>query len=202
MNLLNLRSQIATAERGAGILEDKRGALVKELLRIYDDVVAGRHTLRDNMQKATVDLFHALSMEGREGVISAALASRRDVSVDIVEKNIWGVIFPEIHHETMVRRLDARGYSFVTTSSAIDAASKHFEILLNLILMVASTETHMKHVGTEVKKTTRRINAITEIFIPKAEEQMEYINRSLDEREREDILRLKKLKAKRGEERG
>ncbi len=46
MNLLNLRLQIATAERGVGILEDKRRAIVKEFLRLYRDVIAGRHGMR------------------------------------------------------------------------------------------------------------------------------------------------------------
>ncbi len=194
MNLLNLRSQIATAERGAGILEDKRVALVKELLSIYKDVVSGRYTLRDKMEDAARDLFYALSMEGKEGVISAGFAARREVSVEVTEKNVWGARFPEIHHETMLRGLDARGYAFMTVSSAVDTAAKRFEIFLNTMLMMASTEAYMRRIGSEVKKTARRINAINEIIIPRNKEQVQYIRRTLEEREREDILRLKRLK--------
>jgi len=90
MNLLNLRSQIATAERGVGILEDKRVALIKELLSIYKDVVSGRYTLRDKMQDAALNLFYALGMEGKEGVISAGFAAKREVTVEVTEKNVWG----------------------------------------------------------------------------------------------------------------
>src|SRR3990170_6958259 len=77
MNLLNLRLQIATAERGVGILEDKRRAIVKEFLRLYRDVIAGRHGMRDRMQDAAVDLFRAIGIEGREGFMSAAFAAKR-----------------------------------------------------------------------------------------------------------------------------
>lgn len=198
MNLLNLRLQIAAAERGAGILDDKRAALVKELLSIYKEVITERTTLRDTMQDAASELCIALGIEGKEGIMSASYAAKRDVSLEVIEKNVWGVKFPEIHHKThhknMVRRLDDRGYSFVTVSGTVDAAAKRFEVVLNTLLETASSEAYMKRVGIEVRKTARRINAINELIIPVKKRQLQYISRALEEREREDILRLKKLK--------
>lgn len=194
MNLLNLRTQIATAERGVGILEDKRSAIIKEFLRLYRDVITGRHTMRDKMQDAAADLFRAIGIEGREGVLSAAFAAQRGISVEVIERNVWGIKFPEVFHDSILRRLDARGYAFMTVSSTIDAAARRFEILLNLMLETASVEAHMRRIGVGVNKTTRRINAINEIVLPKARGQHQYIRRTLEEREREDILRLKKLK--------
>jgi len=194
MNLLNLRSRIATAERGAGILGDKRGALVKELMIVYKEVISERYDLRDKMQDAASDLFYALGIEGREGVLSAAFAAKREVSVEVTERNVWGVRFPEIHHETMLRRIDDRGYAFMTISGTVDATAKRFEILLDTLLMAASDESYMRRIGNEVRKTTRRINAINEMIIPRLKEQLQYISRALEEREREDVLRLKRLK--------
>ncbi|HBI23975.1 MAG TPA: hypothetical protein DDX84_07225 [Nitrospiraceae bacterium] len=75
-----------------------------------------------------------------------------------------------------------------------DAAAKRFEILLDTLLMAASDESYMRRIGHEVRKTARRINAINELIIPRRKEQLQYISRALEEREREDILRLKKLK--------
>jgi len=72
-----------------------------------------------------------------------------------------------------------------------DAAAKRFEILLDTLLMAASDESYMRRIGHEVRKTARRIN---ELIIPRRKEQLQYISRALEEREREDILRLKKLK--------
>lgn len=194
MNLLNLRMQIATAERGVAILEDKRSAIVKEFLRLCRDAIAGRHSMRDRMQDATADLFRAIGIEGREGVLSAAFAAQRGVSVEVIERNVWGMKFSEIVHDSIVRKLNARGYAFTTVSSTIDAVARRFEILLNLMLETASVEVHMRRIGVEVNKTTRRINAINEIVLPNVRRQRQYISRTLEEREREDILRLKKLK--------
>ncbi len=194
MNLLNLRLQIAAAERGAGILDDKRAALVKELLSIYKEVITERSTLRDTMQDAASELCIALGIEGKEGIMSASYAAKREVALEVTEKNVWGVRFPEIHHKTMVRRLDDRGYSFVTVSGTVDASAKRFEVVLNTLLETASSEAYMKRVGIEVRKTARRITAINELIIPVKKRQLQYISRAIEEREREDILRLKKLK--------
>jgi V/A-type H+-transporting ATPase subunit D len=60
--------------------------------------------------------------------------------------------------------------------------------------MAASDESYMRRIGNEVRKTARRINAINELIIPRLKEQLQYISRALEEREREDVLRLKRLK--------
>ncbi|MEK6713550.1 MAG: V-type ATP synthase subunit D [Nitrospirota bacterium] len=194
MNLLNLRTRIASAVMGAGLLEDKRSALVKELMSIYKDVIAGRESLREKMQGAAVGLVHALGLEGKEGVLSASFAAKRDVSIDVTRRNIWGVRFSGIQYKTMLRPLDGRGYAFMTVSGSVDKTAKEFESVMEKVLNTASVESHLRRIGDEVKKTARRINAINEVVIPKIKEQLQYIGRSIEEREREDILRLKKFK--------
>lgn len=196
MNLLNLRTRIASAVMGAGLLEDKRSALVKELMSIYKDVLAGRETLREKMQGAAVGLVHALGLEGKEGVLSASFAAKREISIDVTRRNIWGVRFSGIHYKPMLRPLDGRGYAFMTVSGSVDKTAKEFETVMEKVLNTASVESHLRRIGDEVKKTARRINAINEVVIPKTKEQLQYIGRSIEEREREDILRLKKFKSR------
>ncbi len=196
MNLLNLRARIASAVMGAGLLEDKRSALVRELVSIFKDVVAGRETLREMMQGAAAGLVHALGIEGREGVVSASFAAKREVSIDVTRRDVWGVRFSGINYKTMLRPLDARGYAFMTVSSSVDKTAKEFESVMEEILNTASVESHLRRIGDEVKKTARKINAINEVVIPKCREQLKYVVRSMEEREREDILRLKKFKSR------
>ena len=196
MNLLNLRARIASTVMGVGLLEDKRSALVKELMSIYKDVLAGRENLREKMQGAAAGLVHALGLEGKEGVLSASFAAKREVSIDVTRRNIWGVRFSGINYKTMLRPLDGRGYAFMTVSSSVDKTAKEFESVMEKVLNTASVESHLRRIGDEVKKTARRINAINEVVIPKIKEQLQYIGRSIEEREREDILRLKKFKSR------
>jgi hypothetical protein len=48
----------------------------------------------------------------------------------------------------------------------------------------------------ELRKTQRRVNALQHIFIPDYEETVDFIESALEEREREETFRLKRLKAK------
>jgi hypothetical protein len=50
----------------------------------------------------------------------------------------------------------------------------------------------------ELQKTQRRVNALQHIFIPQYEATVAYIESVLEEREREETFRLKRLKSKMG----
>ena len=63
--------------------------------------------------------------------------------------------------------------------------------MVDLILKMVSEENRLKIIGEEIKKVTRRINALNEIIIPKLKCEVQYIRNTLSEREREDLFRLK-----------
>lgn len=47
-----------------------------------------------------------------------------------------------------------------------------------------------------IKVTNRRVNAIEHVIIPKAENTIKYIQQELEELDREDFVRLKKVQGK------
>lgn len=48
----------------------------------------------------------------------------------------------------------------------------------------------------EIQRTSRRVNALENILIPRLVAERDYIRMVLEEREREDIFRLKRVKQK------
>ncbi|MDP3980967.1 MAG: V-type ATP synthase subunit D, partial [Chlamydiota bacterium] len=82
-------------------------------------------------------------------------------------------------------------YSFRAEKTAIQ-----FEELAGLLLKIASNEARVRRLGLEIKKTTRRVNALEQIIIPRFSAQIGYIRSVIEQREREDIFRLKKIKLK------
>ena len=63
---------------------------------------------------------------------------------------------------------------------------------------MAPLERKMLQLADEIRKTTRRVNALEGRLLPALHEQVRYIRGVLDQREREDIFRLKRLKKKHG----
>ena len=87
-----------------------------------------------------------------------------------------------------------RNVSPIGVSTRVQIAAQRFEQAMNLILDVASTEVLLRRIGNEIRKTTRRVNALEQILIPRLRAQMRYIRDTLEERAREDTFRLKRLK--------
>ena len=87
-----------------------------------------------------------------------------------------------------------RGYGIITMSGRIDETAERFEAELDLLIELAETETAMRRLGAEIQMNRRRVNALEQILIPELKNQAKYIKNAIEEREREDLFRLKKVK--------
>lgn len=195
MELLAKRSQIALASQGRDLLKEKRNALWKELMKTADVVMRGSNELEQVAGEARRALARAEAFDGREGVQSAAFAARREVSIEVTGVNVMGVPVPVIERKRIGRSNAQRGYSLASTSHRIDTAAARFEDELELVIELAASEMRLRRLAEEIRKTTIRLNALEMVLIPRLEAQRAYIESVLEEREREDTFRLKRVKA-------
>ena len=63
-----------------------------------------------------------------------------------------------------------------------------------MICRVAELEESVYRIAVAVESTQRRINALKHIHIPRYREIVKNIEMALEEREREDFVRMKKVK--------
>jgi len=196
MNLLLLKRQIQVAERGLELLRNKREALVREFFTMMDRVIESREKMEHAMGQALSSLALALGMEGRAPLRSAGYAAKRNLPIEVTERNVWGVRFLDLHYTPLVRSLDARGYAPSAVSSYIDETAHRFEVVLELILRSIVVEMRLKKLGSEIKRVTRRINALNEVMIPLLRREVRKIREVLEERGREDLFRMKRFKGK------
>lgn len=202
MNLLILKAQEQATLQGLSLLRSKREALVRELFGIMEQAVATRDLFSETLRRAIASLAVSLGTEGRAGVESATFAARRDVPLTLEEKIVWGVRYQDLRWRGIVRSADARGYAFSGVSGSTIAASREFEKALEVVLRVVSVETRLKKIGAEISKATRRVNTFTEVIVPRLQGQIRRIRLALEEREREDIFRMKRFKTRTGRDPG
>jgi V/A-type H+-transporting ATPase subunit D len=195
MELLAKRAQIALAQQGRDLLKEKRNALWKELMKTADVVMRGSNELEQVAGEARRALAWAEAFDGREVVQSAAFAARRDVSIQVAGVNVMGVPVPLIERKKLARSSGQRGYSLASTSHRIDQAAARFEDELELVIELAASEMRLRRLAEEIRKTTIRLNALEMVLLPRLEAQRTYIESVLEEREREDTFRLKRVKA-------
>lgn len=196
MNLMLCKEQVRVASDGVRLLKSKRDALLKEFMDLTGTVLSSRSELESRCREATNALNLALAREGREALASAGLASRRSISLQITERQVWGIPVPHIASSDLLRSPDARGYSFWGTSLLVDEAASAFEKVLQQCLHSAMEEVRLRRIGEEIRKTSRRVNALEQVLLPLLADEIGTISRLLEERAREDVFRLKRLKAK------
>src|SRR3990170_3483796 len=170
MNLLQRKQQARIAGQGVDLLKRKRDALVADFFNIVRQSLAAREQLTKAAGEAYILLALAKAWEGRESLEAAAMADRREVLVDIEVRNVWGTKIPE--------------------------GAANFEEVVAAILEVAATEIRLRKIGEEIKKTTRRVNALEQVVIPRLRGEIRFITAVLEQRAREDVFRLKRIKQK------
>ena len=199
-NLMAIEDRIELSERGHDTLEQKRDGLIMEFMDILDQAQDIRADLDDNYQDAQRTINMARAMEGDVAVRGAAAALKEHPEITTQSKNIMGVVVPQIESSRVRKSLDQRGYGLLGSSGRIDEAADAYEELLESIILAAEVETAMKKMLTEIETTKRRVNALEFKLLPDLHENKEYIEQKLEEQEREEIFRLKKIKAKKEEE--
>jgi V/A-type H+-transporting ATPase subunit D len=194
MELIKKNAQIKLAEQGKDLLREKMDVLIREFFHIMESVSKSRDELEIVADTAQRSLLTALAVDDPVTLKSASFATRRGLSLDIKGKNIMGIAVPVIEKKRVSKSVLERGYSIIGVSGRIDEAAEKFEMELDLIIELSETETSLKRLGGEIQITRRRVNALEQIMIPELKKQAKYIKNAIDEREREDLFRLKKVK--------
>lgn len=104
-------------------------------------------------------------------------AVRDEPRLETETRNIIGVRVPRSPFD--------RGYVGVDTSLSIDAAASAFEEEVETILQLAENELRLRRLSEEVHKITRKVNSLGRILIPRIQDEIEYTEMKLEERERE-----------------
>ncbi|MEZ3163547.1 V-type ATP synthase subunit D [Halorubrum sp. RMP-47] len=199
-NLMAIEDRIELSERGHDTLEQKRDGLIMEFMDILDQAQDVRSEVSENYETAQRKIDMARAMEGDVAVRGAAAALKEHPEITTQSKNIMGVVVPQIESSKVQKSLDERGYGLLGSSARIDEAADAYEELLEKIILAAEVETAMKKMLTEIETTKRRVNALEFTLLPSLYENQEYIEQKLEEQEREEIFRMKKIKAKKEEE--
>lgn len=194
MELIRVKNQIKLAEQGKDLLRQKMDALIQEFFLIMKDVSDSRAELEVVDRSARHSLHMAVAVDDSVAVRSAALATRRGVFLDISGRNIMGVPVPILEKKTISKGTFERGYSVVGVSARIDEVAEKFEKELDLIIQLAETETALRRLGEEIQMNRRRVNALEQVVIPDLLDTAKSIKIAIEEREREDLFRLKKVK--------
>jgi len=194
--LIKLNKAIKLASSGHALLKRKRDGLIQEFFNVLEEAKKSKSEMVDNYKKATVSINLARAVDGTVAVKSASLALKDKAVIDVKTRNVMGVVVPAVKSDYHVKSFEERGYGLIGTSSYIDEAAESYEVLLKNIIVAAEIENTLRKLLTEIDKTKRRVNALEFKVIPEMKKNASFIRLRLEEMERDDLFRLKKIKSK------
>jgi V/A-type H+-transporting ATPase subunit D len=192
-NLLRLRDEHILAAEALTFLEEKRDLLLGELLRLQGQAARFRRQVERALEGSYRHLTEGLLALGSEGVGRAALGVKGDDGVVLKERAFLGMPMPVVEFRPGQKR---PRFSFAGTVGALDECHLAVREALAPLAELAEVEAILWRLAEELKRTIRRTNALNYMIIPTYRETIHYLESALEEREREGLFHLKRVKAR------
>ena len=194
MELLDIRKKLILAEKGHKLLEEKRDALVEKFFGIIDKRTKLYKQINVKFKEAFSDLIQSQMILGENKVIDNSSLIENIGEISFENDNIMGVKIPKMNKDNINQNVKPL-YSFSDTCSKLDDSQRKFNDLLINLLELSYLEGKIKRLAIEIEKTKRRVNVLENNLIPILYATQKYIEMQLEEREREDFFRRKRIKA-------
>ena len=191
MELLALKNRMKLAERGHDLLREKRDSLIMEFFNAIAEIKDAREKVDETLADAFSALTQAKMVMGPARVIEFSYASKFTAELHINTRSMMGVKVPVLSVEQQVPDIP---YSLSDSSTKFDVMSLKFKEALKAIVRLAEVESTVKRLALEIERTKRRVSALETVVIPRLDATVRFVKLALEEREREDFVRLKMVR--------
>ncbi|NDB32344.1 MAG: V-type ATP synthase subunit D [Nitrososphaeria archaeon] len=193
IELLKYKRSSQVASMVQKILDDKRKVLLKNIEEMITEANKARGGIWEPLQDVYKSVNDAYLSLGTATVDSVAQSTPAVMEVDTKVKRVVDVTIPTLN----VTEKDTKSmpYGFADTNASIDRAAKQIKVLLPKICKAAEYENSIFALAKALEKTQKLLNALENVIIPQYKLRIKFILATLEEREREEFARLKKVKA-------
>lgn len=194
-NLLRLREYFRFVAAGHELLDQKREVLLEELITIHREAGHLRRQLDGELATLYRVVRETLLAQGRAPVVAEATAPAGTQELELRERSVMGVIIPLLDLQSHDRPGPACAPGWAPPGPAL--ARRHVRRLLPALARLTEVEVSCHRLAAELQRTQRKVNALENIFIPQYRDTIHFIEGSLEEKEREALFHLKRLKSRR-----
>jgi len=189
IELIRLRRRLKTAKRLHKVLKDRLIILSQELIDTVKEAADLRERLHKKIIQCLTSYIDAAASSTAAEIEEFATTRYEEASVVLGTRAVAGIRVPVAELERVERRVAVERFS-----SALLKAGSCFDEIMEDVLRLGELEASIALMGREVSRVKRRVNALENILIPRMEATIRYLRMKFEEREREDKMRLKKVK--------
>jgi V/A-type H+-transporting ATPase subunit D len=201
INLIRLRRELATMKRIRKVIEEKRDVILLYIRQLAVEYKKAYEEAAKQLMDAYQDFFRAL-------VSSGGLENLRPIieaippSLEVVQgtRILFAVKAPTF--ELVKESMPGTPVTATRLTPDLLRARDRLVSVLSSFLKVVETEAAIRRLLQELKDTQRLLNALDYSIIPGYEQSIKYIKLVLDDRMREEVIRLKTMKRRLARMRG
>lgn len=192
--LLKLNKLLNIAVRSSKILQQRYQMLSQELFKTRDELKKLGLDANKELLKVYRLFDEAEEELGDDKIKRAAATTIRLNEVNVAWENVKGILIPKLSYSEYFPDVEDRGYYLLETNEKLDRASEEMHKFLSTLVKYVNLLNRQKILSKELKKIERRYKALEYALIPNLINQKKKILSKLEEMEREEIARKKKIK--------
>lgn len=196
MTLQTFKARLGGAKKGHGLLKKKRDALKSKFQALLKDIVECKLAVGTGLKDASFAMAKAQWAMAGDDITASVVerAGKPSVTTKLSADNVAGVSIPKftLTHDPSK---DAANTTLGVAhgGAVINACRGEYVRAVRELVRLASLQTAFKTLDEEIKMTSRRVNALEFVLIPRIESVCAYIILEMDEEAREDFCRVKKV---------
>jgi V/A-type H+-transporting ATPase subunit D len=193
MELTRLKRRLKLATRIQKIVKDRLSILVMEFMQTVRECASIKESLLDEFAEAYKGLSLSTGYHGYMNLEQELMVSEKDIRINAGTRNVAGVRMPIFEIEKS-ESLQAKSRPMIDTSSILDRSIELSQKCLETLIQLAELQNSLDLLGTEINKVKRVNNALEFIVIPGIDATIKYLTMKFEERDREEVARLKYVK--------
>ena len=194
-NLLKLKQEIKVIKDGYNLLDHKREVLIRELLRFGFEIKDLKEKLDSDLNNAYDKFFKSKKKMGKEKLKFLSIMRPLFPEIKALEKSIMGVHIPVL---SLTEEFKVNFQAPSLSCKEFDEFLVSLRSLVPLLLRYIEVSFSLFRIGRELLKTQKRLKALENFHIPQYTRMITHIEAVLEEAEREELFRNKKMKMKLG----
>ncbi len=192
---MSLQKRLAFAEKGYNFLEFRREKLIVELRKLWKKYNTLRKEFLSLFKKSLKLLYYTHEEMGIKELVLISKLSRIQYTpkIEIQYKKRAGLVIPKINYE-LIQEEKLPAYTFENTSHFLDDLILMLKDFFEKLIQFSEIEDLILKHAINFKKINRRINGLKKLIIPRLNFNIKKIRDTIEEIERENYIRLKKIK--------
>ncbi|CAK7198165.1 H(+)-transporting V1 sector ATPase subunit D [Sporothrix eucalyptigena] len=189
-----MKAKLKGAETGHSLLKRKSEALTKYITRRIDEAKRKMGRVMQIAAFSLAEVTYAVGGDIGYQVQESARSARFRIRAK--QENVSGVLLPAFESYLTEGNNDFAMTGLGKGGQQVQRSRDTYARAVEALVELASLQTAFVILDEVIKVVNRRVNAIEHVIIPRTENTIKYINSELDELDREEFYRLKKVAGK------